>query len=66
LLALVCDGDWITIDAQKNLIELEVEDAEIDKRRKGWKQPPLKVSRGVLYRYANSVSSASQGCITDK
>ena len=65
-LALVHDSDWITIDAQKNLIELEVEDAEISKRREEWKQPPLKVSRGVLYRYAKSVSSASSGCITDK
>jgi dihydroxy-acid dehydratase len=66
MLALVCDGDWISIDAQNNLIELEVENAEISNRRKDWKQPPLKVSRGVLYRYANSVSSASEGCITDK
>jgi dihydroxy-acid dehydratase len=66
LLALVNDGDWITIDAQNNLIELEVDDPEINKRRQDWRQPPLKVSRGVLYRYANSVSSASEGCITDK
>ena len=66
MLALVCDGDWITIDAQKNLIELEVDDAEIDKRMEDWKRPPLKVGRGVLYRYANSVSSASEGCIADK
>jgi dihydroxy-acid dehydratase len=65
-LALVQDSDWITIDAQKNLIELEVDDEDINKRRKDWKQPPLKVSRGVLYRYADSVSSASLGCITDK
>jgi dihydroxy-acid dehydratase len=66
LLALVNDSDWITIDAQNNLIELEVDDPEINKRRQDWRQPPLKVSRGVLYRYANSVSSASEGCITDK
>ncbi len=65
-LALVHDGDWITIDAQKNLIELEVDDAEIKKRKEAWKRPPLKVNRGVLYRYANSVSSASLGCITDR
>ena len=66
ILAFVNDGDWITIDAQKNLIELEVDDEEIKKRRENWKQPPLKVKRGVLYRYANSVSSASTGCLTDK
>jgi dihydroxy-acid dehydratase len=66
MLALVNDGDWITIDAQNKLIELEVEDAVINQRRKEWKQPPLKVTRGVLYRYANSVSSASEGCLTDK
>lgn len=66
MLALVFDGDWITIDIQKHLIELEIDDAELHKRRKNWKQPPLKVKRGVLYRYANSVSSASEGCLTDK
>ena len=66
LLALVCDGDLITIDIQNHLIELEIEDAELAKRRKNWKQPPLKVKRGVLYRYAKSVSSASEGCLTDK
>jgi dihydroxy-acid dehydratase len=47
LLALVNDSDWITIDAQNNLIELEVDDPEINKRRQDWRQPPLKVSRGV-------------------
>ena len=66
LLAFVNDGDLITIDIRKNLIDLEVDDEEIKKRRENWKQPPLKVKRGVLYRYANSVSSASTGCLTDK
>jgi len=66
MLALVQDGDMITIDTKNNLIEVEISEAEKDERRKKWQEPPLKVQRGVLYRYAISVSSASQGCITDK
>ena len=65
-LALVQDGDEIAIDAVQNKIEWLVSDAEIEKRRKQWTAPPLKVKRGVLYKYAKTVSSASEGCITDK
>ncbi len=64
-LALVKDGDTITIDATKNTIELMVDDAEIEQRRKEWKAPELKVKTGSLYKYAKTVSPASQGCITD-
>ncbi len=66
MLALVQDSDMITIDTKNNLIELEISEAEKDERRKKWQEPALKVKRGVLYRYAISVSSASLGCITDK
>jgi len=66
LIALVEDGDVITIDAETNSITVAIEEEEIKKRRASWVQPPLKFSKGVLYKYANTVSSASQGCVTDE
>ncbi|PRP67374.1 dihydroxy-acid dehydratase [Nonlabens agnitus] len=65
-IALVKDGDTITIDAVSNSIILEVSDEELEQRKKQWKQPPLKFSRGVLYKYARTVSNASKGCVTDE
>ncbi len=65
-IALVKNGDIITIDAVKNTIIMEVSEEELTKRRANWKQPELKVTRGVLYKYAKTVSSASEGCVTDK
>ncbi len=65
-IALVKDGDIITIDAVKNTITMEVSEEELTKRRADWKQPELKATRGVLYKYAKTVSSASEGCVTDK
>lgn len=65
-IALVQNGDVITIDVKNNSINMKVSDEELEKRRQQWKQPPLKVQRGVLYKYAKSVSSASTGCVTDK
>ena len=65
-IALVQDGDIITIDAVNNTINVEISDEEIQKRKASWKQPALKKTRGVLYKYAKTVSSASQGCVTDE
>jgi dihydroxy-acid dehydratase len=65
-IALVEDGDLITIDAVKNTINLKISEEEFAKRRANWVQPPLKVTKGVLLKYARSVSSASTGCVTDK
>jgi len=65
-IALLQDGDIITIDAVNNTINVEISDEEIQKRKAGWKQPALKETRGVLYKYAKTVSSASQGCVTDE
>lgn len=65
-IALVQNGDVITIDVKNNSINMKVSNEELEKRRQQWKQPPLKVQRGVLYKYAKSVSSASTGCVTDK
>lgn len=65
-IALVKDGDFITIDAESNTISLEVTEEELEKRRQNWKAPALKFTRGVLYKYARTVSSASRGCVTDE
>jgi len=64
-IALVKNGDEITIDADTLELNLNVEEAELDKRRKEWKAPPLKYSKGTLYKYAKLVQDASHGCITD-
>ena len=65
-IALVEDGDVITIDAETNTISVEVSEIELTKRRENWKAPELKFNRGVLYKYAKTVSSASKGCVTDE
>ena len=65
-IAVVKDGDIITIDAETNSIVLEVSDKELEKRKQNWTSPKLKFSRGVLYKYARTVSSASKGCVTDE
>lgn len=64
-IALVKDGDVITIDTIKNKIFLEVSEKELSERKSQWKQPELKVKSGVLFKYAKQVSCASLGCITD-
>jgi dihydroxy-acid dehydratase len=65
-IALIENGDIITIDAVKNTIDVKISDDEMAKRRANWVQPPLKVTQGVLLKYARAVSSASTGCVTDK
>ncbi len=64
-IALVADGDVITIDAKKGVIDLDVSDDELDRRRAQWAAPPLKATRGTLAKYIRCVSSASLGCVTD-
>jgi dihydroxy-acid dehydratase len=66
LIAFVHDDDVIELDATTNTIILKVSDEEIKKRKAGWKQPELKVNRGVLYKYAMCVKDASEGCVTDE
>lgn len=66
LIALVQDNDIIELDAVNNTINLKVSDEEIAKRRANWKQPELKVKKGLLYKYALQVKDASEGCVTDE
>lgn len=65
LIGLVEDDDIIEIDAVKNTLTLKVSDDIIAERKTKWKQPPLKASRGILFKYAQCVKDASQGCVTD-
>lgn len=66
VIALVKNGDTITIDAETNSINVALTDKELERRKAEWVQPELKFKKGVLYKYARSVSSASQGCVTDE
>ena len=65
-IAVVENGDIIAIDAEKNTINLELNESELESRMKSWKAPELKVKKGSLYKYAKCVTSASYGCVTDK
>ncbi len=65
-IALVEDGDMISLNAETNTITLEISDEELKERKNKWVAPPLKVNRGVLYKYARTVASASNGCVTDE
>lgn len=64
-IALVEDGDTIFVDAVSNTIELHISPEEMERRRKAWTAPPLKVTQGTLMRYVKTVTDASHGCITD-
>jgi len=64
-IALVQDGDTITIDAAQNTIHMSLDAQELAARRARWSAPPLKAQHGALLRYACTVSSASEGCVTD-
>ncbi|MFL5741558.1 MAG: dihydroxy-acid dehydratase [Flavisolibacter sp.] len=64
-IALVKNDDRIEIDAGQNRIVLKIDDQELEKRRKEWKQPRLKAEKGILYKYARQVTTASEGCVTD-
>lgn len=64
-LAIVEDGDIITIDAETNKLEVQLSDAEIAARLAKWQAPAPRYTRGVLAKYAHTVSSASTGAVTD-
>ena len=64
-IALIKNGDLITIDAKKNTISVDLSDDELSARREKWIQPPLKFEQGILFKYIKNVSTASMGCITD-
>jgi dihydroxy-acid dehydratase len=65
-IALVQNGDTITIDAKQNCLEVALSDAELSQRRAAWQMPPYKATRGTLYKYIKTVKNASEGCVTDE
>jgi len=65
-LALVQEGDIVSIDAEKRVIDLDVSEEELAKRKAAWTAPPLKVTKGTLFKYIKNVKSASEGCVTDE
>ncbi|MEE8265264.1 MAG: dihydroxy-acid dehydratase [Acidiferrobacterales bacterium] len=65
-IALVQDGDTITIDAVENTVNVDVSDKQMKRRRNAWTMPPYKAARGTLFKYIKNVKDASQGCVTDE
>jgi dihydroxy-acid dehydratase len=65
-IALIQNGDVVTIDADKNELSVAVSEAEMAKRKATWKMPPYKATRGTLYKYIKLVKNASEGCVTDE
>ncbi|HTM52094.1 MAG TPA: dihydroxy-acid dehydratase [Bryobacteraceae bacterium] len=64
--ALLRNGDRITIDAEKNVLQVDLPEAELETRRAAWKMPPYKATRGTLAKYIRLVKNASMGCVTDE
>jgi len=65
-IALVRNGDRITIDAENNLLTVDLTDRELAARREAWQMPSFKASRGTLAKYIRAVKNASLGCVTDE
>ena len=65
-IALVENGDVVTLDAVNNRIEVDLSDEELQARRDNWQAPDLKVTRGTLFKYIRNVKNASMGCVTDE
>lgn len=65
LIGLLKDGDTIIIDAVNNILKAEISAEEIENRRSQWQEPPLRADKGILRKYAKTVTSASEGCVTD-
>ena len=65
-IALIENGDTITIDAETNVINVDIPEEELATRAANWEAPAYKVNRGTLYKYIKCVKSASEGCVTDE
>jgi dihydroxy-acid dehydratase len=65
-LALIRDGDVIAIDAGSKTLLVDLDDAELEQRRKAWTMPAYKAERGTLFKYIQCVRNASEGCVTDE
>jgi dihydroxy-acid dehydratase len=65
-IGLLQDGDIVTIDAETNRLDVDVSEKDLAKRKAAWNAPPLKATRGTLYKYIKNVKTASEGCVTDE
>ena len=65
-IAMIKDGDRINIDTVNNTLDVDVSEAEMDKRLAAWAMPPYKARRGTLFKYIKNVKNASEGCVTDE
>jgi dihydroxy-acid dehydratase len=65
-IALIRDGDMITIDVGDRSLTVDLDEAEMSERRSRWEMPPYKAGRGTLYKYIRLVRDASAGCVTDE
>ncbi len=65
-IALIRDGDLVTIDAKQNRLDVAIDDDEMARRRAAWTMPDYKATRGTLYKYIKTVKDASEGCVTDE
>ncbi|MGH8613151.1 MAG: dihydroxy-acid dehydratase [Gammaproteobacteria bacterium] len=65
-IALLQDGDRITLDARANKLNVALSETDLEARRRAWTAPPYKAKRGTLYKYIKSVKSAAEGCVTDE
>ena len=65
-IALVENGDVIVLDGEQNRIDIMIKTTEIEKRKLKWTAPPFKASKGTLFKYINTVKTASEGCVTDE
>ncbi len=65
-IALIEDGDTITIDAENRVVNVHLSDDDLAARKAAWQMPPYKATRGTLYKYIKNVKSASEGCVTDE
>jgi dihydroxy-acid dehydratase len=65
-IGLLEDGDIVTIDSERNTLDVQLSDEELARRRGSWVMPPYKAERGTLFRYIRTVSDASRGCVTDE
>ena len=64
-IALVAEGDRITLDAERGILRIDVPEEELARRKAAWSPPPSRPLRGVLAKYARQVSSASLGAVTE-
>jgi dihydroxy-acid dehydratase len=66
LIALVKDDDIIELDVATNKINLNISEEDLRKRKAEWKKPVLKATKGILFKYAQVVKNAAEGCVTDE